>query len=685
MYVPSQATDIAPGDGTGNLQRVQQQVLGSMILNIDLVPMPFPGLSTKRTYILGVTASTTDDGGNVSTTGLVPTQASYQWTAAPGDEVPIEITLEPSTNNRAVASVTTLADPVPVNIEGLQYTNNGVQLRVTGTLIMPEDSEFETLSIVGRITDATPENIPTQVDATITIAIDPTFTGISTATNDPVYPYVINVNGIPGDRKSVVHTIKAADGLFVENVDESHSDTSLKPTRALITGNGTQAATLVWDYDVPGTAENVDVTVTGSTRPATGIGVDPITKTLTITNNVPNLTVIDGETIDFVGIAGQIIQRNITVDPPADQFIDSITTSSVSGPITVGTPYVSGEDWEIPVEVTIENNATQPSFTIGGELKDEPYSLTFSIKAILDNATLDVSEHRITFDDGDFGQDITPFIITATPSGNYIFDDVTDIITTINEAAVVVNGNEIVDLGENAFTANPTLNTSTGVISVTIQGKFPTKGGQYVLATAIIGNDNTQGGVGAILKPASIGPDPDNPETYIKSLTPGISSAGGVAVFEVVANGAWNANITIANQDTGDQDNDTGSFDVNVGPVVLPTALNIKGSYSPTFGGEGTHLISLETGPEPMYLAPGGPPLNGLATTYYTTNGVTYVVRLYARLANGDDGPAPLIGDNVRQSQEFGGRTYEVPAGWDGTETSLIAASEVKDTWTFYI
>ena len=41
--------------------------------------------------------------------------------------------------------------------------------------------------------------------------------------------------------------------------------------------------------------------------------------------------------------------------------------------------------------------------------------------------------------------------------------------------------------------------------------------------------------IGPTLKPATIGPDPDNPETYIRSLTPGISSAGGVAVFEVVA------------------------------------------------------------------------------------------------------------------------------------------------------
>ena len=133
-----------------------------------------------------------------------------------------------------------------------------------------------------------------------------------------------------------------------------------------------------------------------------------------------------------------------------------------------------------------------------------------------------------------------------------------------------------------------------------------------------------------------------------------------------------------------DINNDTGSFDIDVGPAALPSALNVKGSYSPTHGGEGTHLISLETGEEPMYLAPGGPPLSGLATTYFNAIGPTYVISIYARNTDGSDG-ALLIGNNVRQNQDNGGRTYEVPAGWDGTETSLIAASQVKDTWTFYI
>ena len=93
----------------------------------------------------------------------------------------------------------------------------------------------------------------------------------------------------------------------------------------------------------------------------------------------------------------------------------------------------------------------------------------------------------------------------------------------------------------------------------------------------------------------------------LRSLSPGISSAGGVAVFELVVNGAWNANLTVATQGGDDVDNDTGSFDIDVGPVGNLPLLNVKGAYSPTFGGEGTHLITLETGPEPIYFKPGGP------------------------------------------------------------------------------
>ena len=680
MYVPDQSSDVTSEYFTED---------------VDLIPMPFPGRSNKRVYSLNVVVSTTGDGGAV-VNGLVPVQQSYQWTASPGDEIPIEIALEPLSPNRAVSSATVTAPdstdtPLVQHITNINYSNNGIQLRVSGTLIMPEDSEFETLYINATITDATPENLPDQVDASVTIHIHPTFTGISTAANDPVYPYVINLKGIPGDRKPVVHTIKAADGLFVENVDETHADGSLKPTTAIITGNGTQAATLVWDYDVA--EENVDVTVTGSTRPATGIGVNPITKTLTITNSVPSLTVVDGLSIPFVGIVGQKIHRNITCEPPLDQYIDSLATSSVSGDIVVGTPYVSGEDWEIPVEVEIVDDNVQPSFTIGGELKEEPYSVTFSIKAVgLDNAKVyvvdgdgnRVLEHRETFDEGNFvpgNDDITPFIIVVEPTGNNVFTDITDIITTINEGAVVVNGNEIVDLGEDAFTASPTLNTSTGVINVTIQGKFPTKGGQYVLATAIIGDTNAQGGIGVTETRASfLG-------TTITTLTPGepispgsnliaagIGAAGGTAQFRLIADGTWelqDIEVTLSGSTTTST---TGSFTETVStndPLIQPPlSFTQSGSIGPLSGGAGEHIITLTV--DALGYASrvdGSQPIIFIAEDWQTG----YVFRVRGVGPQNAQGSAGAVASGVaRQKGDFGTANIVLPGF---TDTAVMMAS----------
>ena len=95
----------------------------------------------------------------------------------------------------------------------------------------------------------------------------------------------------------------------------------------------------------------------------------------------------------------------------------------------------------------------------------------------------------------------------------------------------------------------------------------------------------------------------------------------------------------------------------------------------------------MEIGAEPLYLRPSGPGPNppGLISDYYV-NGIDYRLRIFARMPNGLDGaelqsPAAL----VRQSQAYGGRTYEVPSTWVETDTALIAASTAKDTWTFYI
>ena len=193
MYVPDQSSDVTSEYFTED---------------VDLIPMPFPGRSNKRVYSLNVVATATDASDDTVANGLVPVQNSYQWTASPGDEIPVEITLEAATDFIANSSATTTTPdstdtPLVQHITGISYTNNGSQLRVAGTLIMPEDSEFETLYITGKLTAFVPEMTPTIVANTITInrPVDSTI-----ATPEQT---VIPVSGIPGDVKRITYQIEA--------------------------------------------------------------------------------------------------------------------------------------------------------------------------------------------------------------------------------------------------------------------------------------------------------------------------------------------------------------------------------------------------------------------------------------------------------------------------------------------
>ena len=100
--------------------------------------------------------------------------------------------------------------------------------------------------------------------------------------------------------------------------------------------------------------------------------------------------------------------RILQCNPSSDRYIQSLTTTPGITPapftpvngLVIGTPYVSGEDWEIPVEVSIVDNAVQPSFAIGGAAAVEPYSITFNVNNLgLNNAEIpmDSVQHRITF------------------------------------------------------------------------------------------------------------------------------------------------------------------------------------------------------------------------------------------------------------------------------------------------
>ena len=585
MYVPDQSSDVTSEYFTED---------------VDLVPMPFPGRSNKRVYSLNVVATATDASDDTVANGLVPIQNSYQWTASPGDEIPIEITLEAATDFIANSSATTTTPdstdtPLVQHITGISYTNNGSQLRVAGTLIMPEDSEFETLYITGKLTAFVPEMTPTIVANTITIN-RPVDSTIAT----PVQT-VIPVSGIPGDVKRITYQIEAVAGRIMENVDESHSNPSL--SIGVVTGDEEKVATITFDYTVPTTPENVIVTVTADTLPAPELGITIITKTLTITNNVASTTVEDGLSIEFKGVAGDVSQRNITVNPSNDKYISALTASG-TGPIVVGTPYESGEDWEVPIDITIEENSTQPTLTIGGTINDEPYSITFNVNNLgLNNAqiAMDSVQHRVTFDDGDFGVSFPrageELLVTIEPIGNYAFTSTDDIEIDINEAAatITVDGmTNVRQLPEIQFNPGTVTLQPNGSLVFPITGTFPTLaqgGGQYVLDVNIISSTTSNSGDGG-------GPTEGaatTANTTITLLTPGIGAGGGTAQFRVIADGAWRIqDVEILLGGGGTRTSTDGSFSETYSTTDSPPlTFTQRGSVGPLSGVAGETIVTL--------------------------------------------------------------------------------------------
>ena len=660
MYVPFQInedtglpSDIAPGAGEVN---AEGQLVGFFDYDVDLVPMPFPGLSTKRTYSLNVVVNETYDSQptpELVPNGLVPVKQSFQWTASPGDEIQFEVILNPEDGYSGVSAggatdVTPDSATTPIirHISNIEITNDERRIRVTGLLTMPEDSEFETLYIDGKVSLFSPENTPGITGNTITFTrfSDPNIAQPIGEPNSLVT--VIDVAGVMGDRKTIVYAIEAINDHVVQNIDEEHEDGLL--SNGITVGNGTQGATITFIYQVSGTeGYNVDVEITGSTSGAPGGDVDIEDCTLTIINNLEGVSVIDGVTtgnttvVPFVGVKGQEIFRYINLNPDPDKYISELGTPTITGNnnVRVEAPSDSGEDWKIPVYFDIiDDTLTQPTMTIGanlGTVLEEPYSISFNVNNLgLSNATIptpvytvnDVAFNKITFDEGEITNPATAFprageayLVTVKPTGNNVFTSVNDIAIDINEAAATVT--TVVDGVTNTMTRMlPEIQFSPGTrtlqpdgsIVFPVTGFFPTPeegGGQYVLDINILGSDTSNGGMGD--GPTETRATSRN--TSLNSLTPGepisptssiiragIGADAGTAQFRLIADGAWElGDIEITLAGFGTMTSDTGSFSetyttATIDPSIQPPlTFSQSGSIGPLSGGAGEHIITL--------------------------------------------------------------------------------------------
>ena len=692
FYIPNQSTDIAPQgyDGTSGYSEV----------NVDLRPATFPGRSTQVVYTLALRVGTVDDNGVEIENGLVPSVPFVQVTGTPGQIINEKVDLIPLTGYVGIPSGTSIADdsddtPIP------EYTATGSFLYVQGNITLPlqitlpEESEFEELFINAEVIAFTPEATPGVVPGSLAIT--------NNIPNSSPASITIPVSGVPGDRKSLTVNIEANDDdgdgtpdFTFQNLDSTDADDDL--TFVSASGNGTSSATFTYNYEVPTGGGGVVATLTGSTIANT---VDPSqirTRNLVITNNSNSLVSIsDGTTsgnvttIPFVGVLGTSTTRNITFIPVSGREVNSIASSGLTSGISVDTGSGTGDEFELPVTISFEGAAATSdlAMTVNATTSVEPYSVTFNVNSLnVEGAHIGLSKgaggtltgnNGIVFPysqaDIDSSDSIDSFTVTLTPNEGMMFSNVNQADIDIVEGSVLTSSGDTIDLGESAFTAarQPSLG-SNGEITWVIEGNLPSPGGNYIVTiNAVGGTGSNDGTASTVVAPATSG------GTTIRSLTNGISSAGGTAVFEVISDGQWNANLIIF----GTVDSDDGNWNYTTGVF---NGLTTTGSYSPTFGSSGTTLVTLTVGPEDFYA---GPDSSGTGvTTNQWSGGVPLTLRLFARNANGTDG-AQLAQGSVTQDQAYGGRIATFPSSFingDGSINSFVTTfSNNKPSWTIQV
>ena len=505
--------------------------------DVDLIQPTFV-TSGQNAFTLDFTLNILDENGASANARIVQPDPIVVR-GEPGTQFPVTLVLEGASGFVPTAGTFSLGTlPSGVTSTGV-FKQSGLNVVLNLTMTVQDRTEAETVTINGTSIPFVPEATPGVVAATVTVthAIADVATPTST---------VIAVNGVPGSRQTVVYQLDAGVDRIILNPDETHADTSL--TDAVVTGVGTQVATFTFSYDVPTTTENVNVTVTGNSESAAAFELDGITRNLVITNNLANSTIVDGSTtgttttIPFSGFTGDVLFRNITVLPSSDYYITNISdpTSGVTDLALAGTIHRSGEDWEIPVNMTLTDNS-DINITLGGTTVQEENAIIFNVTPYgLDNAVITTDANITqTFDSDDFGDSIQSTVITLTPASQLEFGATADVSVDVNEAMVRLADGSTVTLPESQYAATVAL--STGVITVTLSGNFPSQGGLYTIDVNIVGNtqdkDATTGSFtfGAIEQI-------DNP-----SGTKGFPAYGGAFAIEVVADGKWNITTTSGN------------------------------------------------------------------------------------------------------------------------------------------
>ena len=589
FYIPDQATNIAPGnysDSTG---------VGFAPYNVNLFATKFAGRSNKVVYTLAFMVSTTDASDVAVPNGLVPHVPYRTFIGAPGDIVEFTLRLQPGSGFIGVAGSTSIAPdainmPLPAfaELDGAIGYNQG-DLAVPLTITLPSRSEFEQMYINSGVIPFVPEDAPGTVPCSVVVT--------NTGTNlDTPSSITYNTSGVPGSAQHFTHHVRPVDDnfqVFAGNFDATYSDSSLTNFDA---AGGPDTVGIDFTYLVPTTGESVAVTVTGNASAAGTVGVDLFTRTVGFGTAPANTRFHEPSNI-FTGVPGSTHDYFITLIPDADYQITAVAAPTLpSGIVANGAPYRSGENWEIPIQVTIGSSNDSLSITQGAiSTSVEPYSITFNVNNLgVLNSIITPATRRITFDDVDLGDSITSFVISVTPTSGFMFSSVNDIIVDINEAQVQTP-NGVVTLAESSFTAaiQPAL-SGAGAIEILIAGNFPALPGNYVLDINIVGNATTGSGANTEV-PATVG--------SVADALGRLSANTGTQVISVTANGAWQLvgtdGLAINDPQSAFSPNmGFGNTNVTVTPrVVLGTngrLVNSDGSDNPSGATSGTFNYALQ-------------------------------------------------------------------------------------------
>ena len=584
FYIPNQTTD-------HNGQYFTE--------NVNLVRSQFPGRSELVTYTLAFKVTARDASNVVVDNGLVPSEPFIQIKAPAGDVIHYKLNLVPSTGNIGVVGSTSVtADatntPRPEYATFTAFGNSQGNIELPLTITVPDQSSFEELYIDGGVIPFSAEESPDVNPGVIVI----TNSGDDLKANtDGTNMFSYDVSGLPGSVVHFTHHIAPVNSnfqVFGGNFDVTgNGDTNLSNLDA--TG-GPDNVSIDFAYRIPVTGDPTPVTVTGDADAAGIIGVNLQEVNVTF-GTAPTNTRFHEASNTFTGVPGDTKDYSITIIPDADYQITSVQAPTLPlGIVANGVPYASGENWEIPIQVTIpaltdpyevvQTAITQRTIAVS----EEPYSLTFNVNDLgISNAMIPAADavHRITFDESDFGNSITPFVINVNPVSGSMFTSNSDVAVDVNESSVVVADGSTITLPEAQFTAP--VQVVSGSIAITVSGTFPSMGGQYTLDVNIVGN-NDDGG--ATLAP---GTSTGTTVTYVGSEA---GANGGRAVFSIVSDGEWDLTMrgSSGNITTADISTD-GRFSFAFASSSIHPAFTQTGSVSPISGSAGTTIVNVDFDP----------------------------------------------------------------------------------------